>query len=110
MGSDGKLKTLPPLVESLVVPVVHYCTLSLSDLWPELCECINPFQDTRNHYRGDPEALCSHFGPGFCYVECNQACRDQKFTATRGRCQSSLACAVHRGDILEKVMDLNAQE
>merc|ERR1712055_113293 len=65
-----------------------------------LCECINPFLGTKNHYRGDPEALCSDFGPGFCYVECSRACSDEKPTASRGRCQSTLACAVHHGDIL----------
>merc|ERR1712037_737880 len=62
-------------------PIYHYEPAPL-------CECFNPFQDTRNHYRGDPEALCSDF----CYVECNRACSDEKPTASRGRCQSTLAC------------------
>merc|ERR1712233_99602 len=84
------------------------CTATASSYhWPpyepDVCECINPFQGTNQHYRGDPEALCSDLGPGFCYVECNHACRDQKQTASRGRCQSTLACAVYRGEILEKV-------
>ena len=47
------------------------------------CECINPFQGTINAYRGDPDSLCG--GPGFCYVACNDACRDQKQTASAAR-------------------------
>ena len=49
------------------------------------CECINPFLGTKRAYRGDPEALCGPRGPGFCYVACNDACRDQKPTATAAR-------------------------
>merc|ERR1712203_294600 len=65
------------------------------------CECINPFEGTTKHYRGDPESLCSNFGPGFCYVACNGECRDEKPTASWRRCQSSLACKVYTGQFLE---------
>merc|ERR1712038_565370 len=63
-----------------------------------LCDCINPFQGTINAYRGDPDSLCYTGGPGWCYVACNGACRDQEQTASAARCQSDLACDVHRGD------------
>merc|ERR1719273_2934029 len=63
-----------------------------------LCDCINPFQGTINSYRGDPDSLCGCGGPGWCYVDCNSACRDQQQTASNARCQSTLACCVHRGD------------
>ena len=50
----------------------------------------NPDPNPANcHFRGDPEALCSGYGPGFCYVECNRACSDEKPTASRGRFNSS---------------------
>merc|ERR1712025_5741 len=64
-----------------------------------LCECINPFQGTKNAYRGDPEQLCNN-GPGFCYVRCDHSCRDQSPTASYGRCQSSLACDAYNGHVL----------
>merc|ERR1712038_1396336 len=61
------------------------------------CECINPFQGTINAYRGNPDSLCYTGGPGWCYVACNGACRDQQQTASAARCQSDLACCVHKG-------------
>merc|ERR1712038_267685 len=64
-----------------------------------LCDCINPFQGTINAYRGDPDSLCAEGGPGWCYVDCNGACRDQQQTASAYRCQSDLACCVHRGGV-----------
>ena len=55
--------------------------------WPPapLCECTNPFLGTVNSYRGDPDSLCSPAGPGFCYVACDGACRDQRKTASAAR-------------------------
>merc|ERR1712038_1873716 len=61
---------------------------------PLLCDCINPFHGTNQAYRGDPDSLCGSGGPGFCYVACNGACRDQEQTASNARCQSILACDV----------------
>merc|ERR1712038_375423 len=69
-----------------------------------LCECINPFQCTNQAYRGDPVALCGSGGPGFCYVDCNGACRDQQQTASPSRCQSTLACRVEDGLILPEIV------
>ena len=60
---------------------------SPSGYWPPapLCQCTNPFLGTRNSYRGDPDSLCSPGGPGFCYVACDRACRDQRDTASAAR-------------------------
>merc|ERR1712061_99644 len=58
-----------------------------------LCDCINPFQGTKQAYLGDPDSLCGSGGPGHCYVACNGACRDQIQTKSASRCQSTLACA-----------------
>jgi len=64
------------------------------------CECINPFTGTANAWKGNPDTLCGRGGPGFCYVDCNGACRDQQPTASPYRCQSEAACDVHCGDAL----------
>ena len=51
-----------------------------------VCECINPFSGTSRAYRGNPDTLCdTNQGPGFCYVACDGACRDQMDTASVGR-------------------------
>merc|ERR1712038_155580 len=78
-----------------------------------LCDCINPFQGTNQAYRGDPDSLCGSGGPGFCYVACNGACRDQKQTASASRCQSTLACDVQSDypEVLpEEVLPYNTTE
>ena len=67
-----------------------------------LCECYNPFSGTRNGYRGNPDTLCDDKqGPGFCYVKCDGACRDESPTASSYRCKSTLACKAELG------LDLN---
>merc|ERR1719510_1162943 len=67
------------------------------------CECINPFGPVGpNGWKGNPDYLCAGDGPGFCYVACNSACRDQEPAASHGRCQSTAACEVHNGSCLEK--------
>merc|ERR1712055_127464 len=107
MGTDSEMGAPEGLLSGFFIAGLLLGTcFTFSDfsskIEPDVCECTNPFQGTRNHYRGDPEALCSDFGPGFCYVDCNRACRDEKPTASRGRCQSTLACGVYHGDLLER--------
>ena len=65
------------------------------------CECYNPYSG-RLAYKGLPEILCdASINPGFCYVECNGACRDQS-PAGYNRCQSTLACSALNGLVLNK--------
>merc|ERR1712223_9764 len=62
------------------------CTAEVSAV-SDPCECINPFTGTANAWKGNPDYLCANDGPGFCYVACNNTCRDQQPTADTNRCQ-----------------------
>merc|ERR1711971_394992 len=65
-----------------------------------LCKCINPFIDSANEWKGNPDQLCGSTGPGFCYVDCSADCSDLQRTASALRCQSTAACLVWSSTIL----------